>query len=107
LPAQYRSDLKVHEFWRAQPFPAQAGTGTVAVRAVIAKGGGQDAGINDDHDRRAASRPPPSAEPKSLICTLGTSVAAATANEDLIPEIDMSNLAAEDARYPGLRRRSW
>ena len=28
----------------AQPFPAQAGTGPVAVRTVIAKGGGQDAG---------------------------------------------------------------
>jgi len=22
LPAQHRGDLKVHEFWRAQPFPA-------------------------------------------------------------------------------------
>ena len=57
LPAQHRGDFKVHEFWRAQPFPAQAGTGMVAVRAVIAQGGGQDAGVNDDHDRRAASLP--------------------------------------------------
>jgi len=51
LPAQHRGDLEVHQFWRAQPFPAQAGTGAVAVRAVIAKGGGQDAGVNDEHGR--------------------------------------------------------
>ena len=36
LPAQHRGDLKVHEFWRAQPFPAQAGAGPVTVRPVIA-----------------------------------------------------------------------
>ena len=63
LPTQHRGNLEVYQFWRAQSFPAQAGTGTVAVRAVIAKGGGQDAGVNDDHDRRAASLPPSSAEP--------------------------------------------
>jgi hypothetical protein len=55
LSAQHGGDLEVHEFWRAQPFSAQAGTGPVTVRAVIAKGGGQDAGVNDDHDRRAVS----------------------------------------------------
>ena len=58
LPAQHRGDLDVHQFWRAQPFPAQVVTGAVAVRAVIAEGGGQDTGVNDDHDRRAASLPP-------------------------------------------------
>ena len=35
----------------------------VAVQAVIAEGGGQDAGVNDDHDLRAASQPPSSAGP--------------------------------------------
>jgi len=54
LPAQHRGDLEIHQFWRAQPFPAQAGAGMIAVRAVIAKGGGQDAGVNDEHDRSAA-----------------------------------------------------
>lgn len=63
LPAQHRGDLQVYEFWRAQPFPAQPGSGTVAVRAVIAKGGGQDAGVNDDHDRRAGSLLLSAAEP--------------------------------------------
>ena len=43
-PSQHRGDFEVHQYWRAQPFSAQAGTGAVAVPAVIAKGGGQDAG---------------------------------------------------------------
>ena len=53
LAPQHRGDLEVDKLRRAEPFPAQSGTGTVAVRAVIAKGGSQDAGVNDDHDRSA------------------------------------------------------
>jgi hypothetical protein len=54
LEAQHRGDLEVDKLGRAEPFPAQTGAGAVAVRAVIAEGGNQDAGVNDDHDQSAA-----------------------------------------------------
>ncbi len=57
LPPPDGHNLKVHQLGRGQPFPPQAGACPVTVRAVITKRGGQDAGINDDHDRLAA--PPP------------------------------------------------
>jgi len=57
LPPPDRRNLKVHQLRCGQPFPTHAGACPVTIGAVITKRSGQDAGINDDHDRPAT--PPP------------------------------------------------
>jgi hypothetical protein len=58
LPPPHRGDFEVDKAGRCQLLPAEAGPGVIAVLAVIGEGNGQDAGVNDDHGRRAASLPP-------------------------------------------------
>ena len=58
LPPPHRGDFEVDKAGCRQLLPAQAGPCVIAVLAVIGEGDGQDAGVNDDHGRRAASLPP-------------------------------------------------
>ncbi len=56
LTPKDRADLEIDELGRGQTLPPQAGTRTITVRAVVGQCHDQDAGVNDEHGRRAARR---------------------------------------------------
>ena len=49
-------DLQVDQFRRSERLATKAGANGVAVRIIVRECGGQDAGINDDHDPPGESR---------------------------------------------------
>src|SRR5450759_2971938 len=58
LSSPYGGDLQVDQFRRGESLATKGRASGVAVRIVVGEGGGQDAGINDDHDPPGGSRSP-------------------------------------------------
>ena len=58
LSSPDRCDLQIDQFRRGQSVAVKAQAGCIAIRGVVGEGGGQDTGVNDDHDPPGGSRSP-------------------------------------------------
>ena len=58
LSSPDRCDLQVDQFRRGQSVAVKAQASCIAIRGVVGERGGQDTGVNDDHDPPGESRSP-------------------------------------------------